>query len=159
MDRLLGSGAALLHGSTRRSQRTRPYLSSFDPDGDRASELLHAVQDKRGDANPQSFDPLPWLQASPGWCVAYMYLICSRVNPLSTSETVQILGVNDCKVPGRPRDHQQPHRPDTGASTTPSRWRNSVLPLFTPRIWTVSYVIELIPSGPLAAPYTPRTDA
>jgi hypothetical protein len=27
------------------------HLSSFDPDGDRASELLHAVQDKHGDAN------------------------------------------------------------------------------------------------------------
>jgi hypothetical protein len=27
------------------------HLSSFDPDGNRASELLHAVQDKHGDAN------------------------------------------------------------------------------------------------------------
>ncbi|MDB5404364.1 MAG: hypothetical protein JWQ55_6382 [Rhodopila sp.] len=38
---------ALLHGSTRR----RPYLSSFDPDGDRASQLLHLVRDMNGDAN------------------------------------------------------------------------------------------------------------
>jgi hypothetical protein len=43
--------AALLHGSTRRSQRTQPHLSSFDPHRDRASELQHAVQHMHGDAN------------------------------------------------------------------------------------------------------------
>jgi hypothetical protein len=42
---------ALLHESTRRSQRTQPYLSSFDPDGDWASQLLHLVQDMDSDEN------------------------------------------------------------------------------------------------------------
>jgi hypothetical protein len=48
---LLVARVALLHGSTRRSQQTQLHLSSFDLDGDRASELLHAVQDMDSDAN------------------------------------------------------------------------------------------------------------
>jgi hypothetical protein len=48
---ILDQVVVLLHGSTRRSQRTQPYLSSFDPDGDRASQFLHLVQDMDGDAN------------------------------------------------------------------------------------------------------------
>jgi hypothetical protein len=43
--------AALLHGSADRSHRPPSRPNSGDTDGDRASQLQHAVQDMDGDTN------------------------------------------------------------------------------------------------------------
>jgi hypothetical protein len=57
------------------------------------------------DPNGRSMQQRPW-KAQTRLCQRYRYM-------MAKGKLRQV--VNDCKVPGRPRDHQQPHRPDTAA--------------------------------------------
>jgi hypothetical protein len=45
------SRGALLHGSADGLHQPHPHLSSCNPDGDRTSQLQHAVKDMDGNAN------------------------------------------------------------------------------------------------------------